>query len=58
MAELKKNKLDDMEMDKVSGGVDVPPVYVTRTPPDFKKFEKQDKEKVYPEKETPYQWWS
>ena len=27
------NKLDDMEMDKVSGGVDVPPVYVTRTPP-------------------------
>ena len=52
MAELEKNKLDDMELDKVSGGVDVPPVYVTRTPPDFKKFEKQDKEKVYPEKET------
>ena len=45
------NKLDDMEMDKVSGGV-VPPVYVSRTPPDFKAFEKQDKEKVYPEKET------
>lgn len=22
------NKLDDMEMDKVSGGVNVPPVYV------------------------------
>ena len=43
------NKLDDMEMDKVSGGV-VPPVYVSRTPPDltppdFKAFEKQDKEK-------------
>lgn len=38
------NKLDDMEMDKVSGGV-VHPVYVTRTPPDFKAFEKQDKEK-------------
>ena len=52
MAELKKNKLDDMELDKVSGGVDVPPVYVTRTPPDFKAFEKQDKEKEKQEKET------
>ena len=47
MEKKSMNKLDNMELDKVTGGVNVPipPVYVSRTPPDFKAFEKQDKEK-------------